>query len=180
MTGSEQTLENQPTPDDVAEEKRRYMREYMRARRQSQEHGDRYKATARESMRMYMRTYRQAPEYKEKRAAKTKAEREAEREELEALRLKNPKKYAKLIEARNAAKRERSREYQREYQRRPEVIEKRKQAAANRTPEQAEKVKAQGRTRAKIYRVARKNGIDTKAVRNILARFESPAENKAA
>lgn len=174
------TIEDQPTPDDVAEEKRRYMREYMRARRQSAEHGDRYRATARESMRTYMRTYRQEPEYKEKRAAKAKETREAERTELEALRLKSPKKYAKLIEARNAAKRERSREYQREYQRRPEVIAKRKEAVASRTPEQAEKVKAQGRTRAKIYRAARKNGIDTKAVRNILARFEAPAEDKAA
>lgn len=173
-------IENQPTPDDAAEAKRRYMREYMRQRRQSAEHGDRYRVTARESMRLYMRTYRQRPDVKEAATTTAKASREAERKELEALRLKNPKKYAKLIEARNAAKRERSREYQREYQRRPEVIAKRKEAVASRTPEQAEKVKAQGRTRAKIYRAARKNGIDTKAVRNILARFEAPAENKAA
>lgn len=171
-------IEDQPTPEQVAEEKRRYMREYMRARRQSKEHGEQYRATARESMREYMRTYSQRPDVKEATATKGKAKRKEHKAELKALRVENPTKFVAQVIAQQEKRKDRS-AYMREYNQRPEVKARRKELFEQKPEEYQERVKAQGRERAKISRIAKANGTDTKTVRDILTRT-APAEGQAA
>jgi len=173
------SVEDQPTPDDVAEEKRRYMREYMRARRQSAEHGERYKAKARESMRVYMRTYNQRPGVKTATAAKSKEKRDAERTDRAALRVKSPVKFVALVIAEQGKRKDRS-EYMREYQRRPEVKARRRELFELKPEEVKQKIREQGRARGQISRIAKANGIDTRTVRDILTRTAPPAEGQAA
>lgn len=172
-------IEDQPTPGEVAEEKRRYMREYMRARRQSAEHGERYKAKARESMRAYMRTYNQRPDVKTAAAAKTKAEREVLKAERAALRLKSPTKFVAQVIAEREKRKDRS-EYMREYQRRLEVKARRRELFELKPEEVKQKIREQGRARGQISRIAKANGIDTNTVRDILKRTAPPAEGQAA
>lgn len=162
-------IEDQPNPDEAAEAKRAYMREYMRKRRQSQEHGDQYRTTARESMRDYMRTYRKRPDVAASISAKAKAKRAEKRTELENLRQDNPTAYIGQIIAKRAERKTRA-EYMRDYQKRPEAKARRRELFELKPEAEKQKIREQSRERARISRIAKANGIDTKTARDILKR----------
>lgn len=162
-------IEDQPNPDEAAEAKRVYMREYMRKRRQSKEHGERYRATARESMREYMRTYRERPDVAANTATKAKAKRAADRTELDALRLDNPTAYVGQVIA-EREKRKARQDYARDYQRRPEAKARRRELFELKPEDEKQRIREQARERARISRIAKANGTDTKTVRDILKR----------
>ncbi|MCX8985134.1 hypothetical protein [Citrobacter portucalensis] len=162
-------IEDQPNPDEAAEAKRAYMREYMRKRRQSQEHGDQYRATARESMRGYMTAYRKRPDVAASISAKGKAKRAEKCTEQEDLRQDNPTAYIGQI----IAKREKCKahnEYMREYQQRPEAKARRRELFDQKPEEEKQQIREKARERTKISRMAKANGIDTKTARDILKR----------
>lgn len=175
MEQTEQILENQPTPEEVAEAKRKYHREYMKKRRQDPALKEKLKEQNRNYSREYMRAYSKTPKYKAQHAANQRARMRAKSATLEELAVTNPEKYARELEKHN----KKQNVYLREYNARPEVKERRKALAAQKPEEEKERIKAQGRERAKISRIAKANGIDTETVRNVLAQFAAAADKAA-
>jgi hypothetical protein len=175
MTDKEQALENQPTPEEVAEAKRRYMREYMKKRRNDPALKEKLKEQNRNYSREYMRAYSKTPEYQAQHLANQRERMRAKSATLEELAVTNPKKYARTLEKKN----KKQNVYLREYSQRPEVKERRKELAAQQPEEVKQRIKEQSRERAKIARIAKANGIDTETVRNVLAQY-APAPDKVA